>query len=248
VRLVNLIRRVIDYFRREYGFPEEPESWENVVFDRGSVDFHDAGQRREHVTNCLEQLKEATVEIDSLQDEYAVVTAQLRDIEDIEALSAKELAELQEAASRITKLGDIRSGIEQKGSPMDDNAFQKIDALSDQVEGGIKKMREAEAQHTKIRQDMKYLTGEKDAYFFRKRELGNLIEDLRAMMVVCLTAVVVCVVLLVALQMFFKMDTRLGYFLAAAAAAGGITYIFVRNNDALRDLKRVEKSINKIIL
>ncbi|MDR0221459.1 MAG: hypothetical protein LBI54_08670 [Lachnospiraceae bacterium] len=245
---MNFIRRIIDFFRREYGFPEEPESWENVVFDRGSIDFDDDGQRREYVTNCLEQLKEATLEVDGLKSEYEVVTAQLKDMEDIEALPADEMAELQEIASRIANLNDFRSGLEQRGKPMDDNAFQRIDALYDQIEGGIDKLKEAEGYHVKIKQDMKYLTGEKDAYFYRKHELSHLIEDLRAMMVVCLTAVTVCVLLLIVLQAVFDMDTRIGYLLAAGAAAVGITYIFVRNNDAKRDLKRVEKSINKIIL
>jgi hypothetical protein len=246
--VMNFIRRIIDFFRREYGFPEEPQSWDEVIFNRDEIDFHDSEQRRDYVTGCLEQLKEATLEIDSLQSEYQVVSSQLKDMEEIEAMSAADLAEVQEVAGRIATINDFRSGLEQRGLPMDDNLFQRIDALGEEIEGGIDKLREAEKQQVKIKQDMKYLTGEKDAYFYRKHELGNLIEDLRAMMVVCLTAVVVCVLLLIILQMAFEMNTRIGYILAAGAAAIGITYIFVRNNDAKRDLKRVEKSINKIIL
>ncbi|MCD7725611.1 MAG: hypothetical protein LUI12_08720, partial [Clostridiales bacterium] len=54
--------------------------------------------------------------------------------------------------------------------------------------------------------------------------------------------------LLLLLQFFLEMDTKLGYLLTAAAAAFAITAIYVKHMDAKRELRRVENGINKIIL
>jgi conjugal transfer/entry exclusion protein len=141
---MNFIRRIINRFRKEYDFPDEFEVWEDVVFNRDKIAIDDRKQRREYITNCLEQLKDATVEVESLQAEYNIITSQLKDMEEIEVLPKDELRTLQNAAERLASLNNARSGYEQKVIPMDENAFQKIDVFYDQVEDGLHKLKEAE--------------------------------------------------------------------------------------------------------
>ena len=76
----------------------------------------------------------------------------------------------------------------------------------------------------------------------------RLISDTKGMAVICVTALGLCVLLLLFLQFFLEMDTKLGYLLTAGAAAVVITMIYVKHMDARRELKRVETGINKIIL
>ncbi|MCL2253295.1 MAG: hypothetical protein FWC09_02530 [Lachnospiraceae bacterium] len=245
---MNIFRRIFRHFRKEYEYPEQFDVWEEVVYNRNDIDLRDPEQLSDYVTNCLEQIKEASGEIDSLSSEYNIVTSQLKDMEEIEALPADDRRALCEAATRLTNINTARKGFEKKVIPMNEADFNKIDALYDQIEEGVRKLKEAEIYKTKIKQDMKHLSGEKEAYVFRKYDLQHFIEDLRSMIVICLTAAFLCVAILLILQFGFGMNTQIGYLLAAGATAVAMTFVYLKHTNALHELKRVEKSINKIIL
>jgi len=244
---MNIIRRLINRFTKEDDFPAEFELWEDVVYDRKNIEFRDHKQRKDYVIGCLEQIKDAQMEIEGLKQEYDIVTSQLKDMEEIEALPASESQALKDAAMRLSEVGKSRAGHELKSVPMDEGLYQRMEALGDQVEEGIRKLEDAQEYHKKIKLDLKRLSGEKEAYAFRKSEITHLMEDLRSVMVVCLSATVFCVLLLLVLQLGFAMDVQIGYLLTAGLCAIAITVIFIKYSDARRDLKRMEKSINKLI-
>ena len=245
---MKFIRKILDRFRKEHSYPDEFDVWEEVVFNRENVDFGDSEQRHDFLRSCLEQLKDATNEVENLSTEYNTVTSLLKDMEEIEALSLEDDLFLKEAATKLVNINKTRNGYEQKTVSMDEATYFKLDALYDQVEEGVKKLEEAELYQTKIRQDMKHLTGEKEAYTYRKYDLQRLLEDLRGVMIICLTAASLCIALLLILQFGFQMKTQIGYILTAGATAIVMTIIYTQNSNAMRELKRVEKSINKIIL
>ena len=112
---------------------------------------------------------------------------------------------------------------------------------------GYEKLAETEEYQELIKRDLKKLDGEKHAYLFRRNELHKLIEDTRSMTIVCTVAVIVCILLLMALQFGLQMNTRLGYLAVAAVGAIAITTIFVKYNDSVRELARVENGIGQII-
>ena len=245
---MNIFRRFINRFAKADEFPAEFEQWEDVVFNRKNIEFRDRKQRKDYVVGCLEQIKDAQTEIDNLQQEYNIVTAQLKDMEEIEALPAEEAQALKDAAMRLSEVSQSRASHELKSVPMDEGAYQRMEALSDQVETGIEKLKDAEEYHKKIKMDLKRLSGEKEAYAFRKSELTHMMEDLRSVMVVCLSATVFCVVLLLVLHLGFSMDVRIGYLLTTGLCAIAITVIFIKYGDAKKDLRRMERSVNKLIL
>ncbi|MCL2051647.1 MAG: hypothetical protein FWG91_07985 [Lachnospiraceae bacterium] len=245
---MKIIRRLLKRFSKETNLPGQFDAWEDVVYSRDNTDFHDREQRFDYVKNCLDQIKDAMLEVDNLNFEYNIVTSQLKDMEEIEALPKEDQAILKDAATKLININKARSGYEQKALAMDETAYHKIDAFHDQAEEGISKLEQAETYQLKIKQDMKHLSGEKEAYTYRKYDLQRLIEDLRAVMVILITAVSLCFILLLILQFGFKLNTQIGYLLATGATALMITIIFTKHSNASRELKRVEKSINKIIL
>ena len=87
------------------------------------------------------------------------------------------------------------------------------------------KLTKAEEYQELIKRDLRKLDGEKQAYLFRKRELQRMIEDTRSMAIVCTAAVILCILILLALQFGLQMNTKIGYLAAAAAGerafAGG---------------------------
>ena len=233
-------------FRRdeEDGYGDE---WDD---DESShqVDYNDKEQRNDYVRNCLERIGDATREVENLTFEYDMVTSYLKDMEEIEALPPEESEQLKECAKRVALLQDSKSDFMERPHRITDEKYQQIERMADEVEEGYKKLSETEEYQELIRQDLSRLDGEKHAYSYRRNEVMHTIVDTRGMAVICVAALVLCVLLLLFLQFFLDMDTRAGYLVTAAAAALAITLIYVKHVDARRELHRVETGINKIIL
>ena len=232
-------------FRRDE--EDYDEEWEDDDVAH-QVDFHNKEQRDDYVRNCLERMADATRELENLTFEYDMVTSYLKDMEEIEALPSEENDQLQECAKRVALLQDSKADFMERPHRITDEKYQQIERMVDEVEEGYQKLTEAEEYQELIRQDLSRLDGEKHAYMYRKNEVIHLIADTRGMAIICVVALGLCVLLLLFLQFFLDMDTKVGYLVTAAAAALAITIIYVKHVDARKELRRVEAGINKIIL
>ncbi len=230
---------------------EEPEyeieDWNEIVYDRDDLQINDRNQRQEYVKGCLEQISEAAQELDNLQFEYNMVTSYLKDMEEIEALPPEEMAKLQDCAQKLNTLEQERSGYKERMSRMSEEKYRQMERLEEEVQEGYEKLTKAEEYQELVKRDLRKLDGEKQAYLFRKGELRRIIEDTRSMTIVCMTAVLLCIAILLVLQFVFEMNTRIGYLAAAAVGAVAITAIFIRHTDSVRELAQVESGIGRII-
>lgn len=242
---MGLLKRILDRFRRDYD--EYDEEWDEEEAPR-EIDFNNRDQRNDYVRNCLEKMAEATKELENLNFEYNMVTSYLKDMEEIEALPPEESEQLKDCAKRVSLLQDKKTDFMGRPRRITDEKYRMVERMEDEVEEGITKLTEAEDYRDLIRKDLNRLDGERHAYLYRKNEVMRLISDTRGMAVICVTALGLCALLLLFLQYFLEMDTKLGYLLTAGAAAVMLTLIYVRHMDARRELKRVETGINRIIL
>ena len=226
---------------------QQEEDWEQLVYIRNGVNFDEEDQRKRYIVNCLEQISEASKEIDLLTGEYTLVTSYLTDTDEIEALPKEQRSQVNSTAARLAGLEQERNRYREKKNRMRDADFYAIRKREDEIEEGIQKIREGEKYGNLVRQDLHRLDGERHAYAYRRNELENLMNNQRGMAVIFLTALIVCVIMLVILQYAFEMDVYVGLFLAVGAGAVAISYVCIRYMDAGRELQRVEKTINKII-
>ena len=226
---------------------QQEEDWEQLVYTRNGVNFDEEDQRKRYIVNCLEQISEASKEIDLLTGEYTLVTSYLTDTDEIEALPAEQREEVNRVAGKLAGLEQERSRCREKKNRMRDADFYAIRKRENEIEEGIQKIRDGEKYGNLIRQDLHRLDGERHAYEYRRNELENLMNNQRGMAVIFLTALIVCVIMLVILQYALEMDVYVGLFLAVGAGAVAISYVCIRYMDAGRELQRVEKTINKII-
>ena len=208
--------------------PVEEDDWEQVVYTRNGVNFEEEDQRKRYIVNCLEQITEASREIDLLTGEYTLVTSYLTDMEEIEALPAQQRGEINRTAGKISALEQERSKYREKKNRMKDADYYAIRKREDEIEEGIQKIREGEKYGNLVRQDLHRLDGERHAYEYRRNELENLMNNQRGMAVIFLTALIVCVIMLAVLQFAFEMDTYVGYFLAVGAGAVAISYVCIK--------------------
>lgn len=223
------------------------EDWDKIVYARDDVDFKDEEQRSRYIVNCLEQIAEATREMNLLTGEYGKVTSYLTDIEEVEALPNKEKEELERIAHKLSGLEQEVQRYRGRENRMSDAEYYKMRGQETEVENGIAKLRESEKYAGLIKRDLRKLDSERQAYEYRRRELRAMLTNLRGMTTIFLTALVLCVLMLLVLQFAFEMDTTVGFFLSVGAAAIALTVLCVKYMDGEREVARVEKAVNKLI-
>ena len=243
---MGLLQRIFNW-KRDYEEAYEVEEWNEIVYDRDDLQVQNRKQREEYVRGCLEQIAEASREVENLQHEYQVVTSHLKDIEEIEALPENESRLLMECAKRIDTLERQQSGYKERKNRMTDEKFYQMECMEEEVQEAYEKLEKAEEYQNLIKRDLRRLDSERQAYGFRKIELRHLMKDTRSMTIVCATAVIFCLLLLLVLQYAFSFDVKIGYLAAGGIGALAITAIFLKYNDAVRELSQVESGISRLI-
>ena len=226
----------------------EADGWEKIENDRKEWNVHDREQRSDHIKDSMDRIREAQEELKNLNFEYGKVTSYLKDMEEIEALPEEERKELNASEEKIQELENRRGVYLEKKNRMSDEKYHRMERMEDEAEAGCKKLVETEDYQNLIRKDMSRLDGEKHAYLYRKDELKGIIADAKGMAVICSVALVVCYVVLFTLRYALRMDTQLGFLLVTGLAALVIVLLFLKYTDSVKELKRVEKGINRIIM
>lgn len=223
------------------------EDWENVVYDRKNVDFENEEERRRYISGCLEQIDEANREMNLLTGEYSLITSYLADMEEIEALPREERETINSIAGRLVTLEKESQRYQGGRQHMSDTDFYRLREQEDEIQEGITKLGECEEYAEKVKSDLQRLDRERHAYEYRRQELENIMNNLRGMTVIFLTAFALCMIMLVVLQFVFEMNTRMGYLAAVAAVAVAVTVSWVKYTDGEKELHRVELAVNKLI-
>lgn len=244
---MGLIKKLIEWKKKKEDPVYDIEDWNEVIYDRDDLQINNREQRQEYVKGCMEQIAEASRELDNLQFEYNMVTSYLKDMEEIEALPREEMELLQQCARKIDVLEVQQSDFLNRERRMTDAKFHEIERMEAEVQDGYDKLTEAEEYQDLVKRDLRRLDGEKQAYFYRRNDLKRILEDTRSMAIVCTTAICVCIVLLLVLQFGFHMNARAGYLAVAALGAAAITVIFFKNTNSASELERVEGAITRLI-
>lgn len=234
-------------FQRKRAEEESEENWEQIVYPRDQVDFRNEEQRSRYITDCLEQMAEASKEIDKLSGEYDRVTSYLTDMEEIEALSGQDREEINTFARKLLTLEQEREHYLDRKNGMNDTEYYQMRKQEEDLEEGLAHLKQAEEYGGLIKQDMRKLERERQAYEFRRAELEVAMQNFRGMAVIFLTAFAVCIVMLLILQFGFEYDTKMGMLLAVAAAAIALTVLCIRFIDSDKEKANVAYAINKLI-
>ena len=146
------------------------ENWENIVYERDQVDFREKEQRSGYISSCLDQIQEATREMNLLNGEYSLVTSYLMDMEEIEALPEEEREGLNAIAGKLVTLEQERARYRDRKNRMQDSDYYRLRRQEGEIQEGIEKIRECEDYGTKVKQDMQRVDRERHAYEYRRQE------------------------------------------------------------------------------
>lgn len=250
--------RLVEHFNRKYEEEDleleweassvEDWDWDTLVKDRNLLKMKDSLERQKFVRSCVEQMRNASDELDRVSEEYNTVTAYLKDIEEIEALPSGEAQYVKDSAKKIQLYEKATREYREKKDRLTESQFLHIEKYEHIMPKPYNDMKEAEDYRALIKGDITKLEGEKHAYQYRRAELHNDIANTKGMVMICAMAFAVCMFMLLILQYGFEMDAQIGYILTIGVGATAVTVLYVRYLDLIKQLEKTEKGINRIIL
>ncbi len=224
------------------------QNWNDIVYTRKDVDMDDPVQRREYIGSCLQQMQEAATELDALELEYNDVTSHLRDMEEIDALPPQQRAEINDCAMRILETQEQQEKFNRRKSKMSDEDFERMERLQKDARSGAKKLQEAEEYQKKIRNDLKRLDSEHQAYLFQEDDILTTIENSRRLIIAIGTSLIVILIFLLFLQWGLKLNVVYGIMVTVLLAAIAITVLYIQMTNAASELKGINRSISRLIM
>ena len=236
-----------DTYRAERREQHELENWNDIVYTRKNIDMDDIGQRREYIENCLQQMAEASRDMDSLQFEYRVVTSHLRDMEEIDALPPENRAEINRLAERILDSEEKQKNFNRRKSRMTDAEFEKMERLQGHVKNGADQLKEAEEYHKKIKNDLRRLDSERKANEFRKSENEISVENMHKLEIVIAGSLGAVTLVLAIVSLALKLDVIYGYMVAIVIAAISFMVLNQKIHEAKREKKIILNTIARLI-
>lgn len=222
--------------------------WEEEGLKRDNVDMHDKKQREQYVKACLEQMSEASKELDTLGGEYNLVTSYLTDMEEIEAQPKEVKEQLKSYASKILELENNKEKLDKKRFIMKSEDYARMERIEQYMPDGYKKLKEAEEYQILVKKDLGRLDGERHAYYFRKNELQIAQKNMKGITVICVVSMLFLIVMLAVISAAWKLDVTIGYAIAVLIVAGVLALVYVKFHDDQRELAKVERGINKLVL
>ncbi|MEZ3447195.1 MAG: hypothetical protein K1W30_19060 [Lachnospiraceae bacterium] len=247
---MGLLGKIKGFFNRQAVDEEtvyQPD-WEEERLKRDDVDMHDKTQREQYVKACMEQMSEASKELDTLGGEYNLVTSYLTDMEEIEAQPEEIREQLKTCASKILELESSRRRLDKKRRIMKPEDYLRMERIEQYMPEGYTRLKEAEDYQVLVKKDMGRLDGERHAYYFRKNELQNSMQNMKGITFMSVGSMLFLILMLAIIGLSWHLDVSIGYAVAVLVAASTLAFVYVKFHEAQRELVKVEKGINKLVL
>lgn len=247
---MGLLGKIKGFFKRQADDGENVyrPDWEEQSLKRDNIDMHDMTQREHYIKACMEQMTEASRELDTLGGEYNLVTSYLTDMEEIEAQSDEVKEQLKTYASNILELEKNREKLDKKRHIMKPEDYLRMERIEQYMPEGYKRLKEAEDYQVLVKKDMGRLDGERHAYYYRKNELQNSMSNMKGITIMCVGSMLFLILMLTIIGSAWHLDVSLGYAIAVLIVASTLAFVYVKFHESQRELVKVEKGINKLVL
>ena len=222
--------------------------WDELTDSRDRINMSDPFTREQYVISCLEQMRDASDEIDRINDEYSTITSYLTDMEEIEALEGEDKKELEDIARQIHDLRKDHEKYSKTPPLMTDREYDHMESIIADVPEGIEKLLKEEDYKAKVKSDLARIDTERTAYDMRHREVKSNLENMRGIVTITMVAAAVLIVILFLLQVGLKLDVAIGYYITIGVAAIAITWVYIKYTDYASEKRKIENTSNNLIL
>lgn len=222
--------------------------WESLADKRNLFKLSDEIARGKYIRSLIEQIKDASGELDKLSYEYNIVTASLKDMDELDSLPEGQKRELRDCAKQVLYFEGEKREFGEKKSKMTDMQYNAMEQMEEYMPKAYDDIKKAEDYKILIKDDLQKLDGEKHGFCYRQAELLRDIENCKGMALICVVAMSLCLVMLLILQFGFEMKTGIGYIIIGLAGAVALTILYLKFLECRQELERTQKGINRIIL
>lgn len=196
----------------------------------------------------LDQVVDATYQMEDLRIEYELVTAYFSDIQRIEQLPENIMSEVKDIARKIQFLEkNRREFLESSEERLSDDRFKQLRGMEKEIRGVCDKLKDLESLDSDIRRDMQHLEGEKAALEYEEEEIGS---SKKILQTVCITIAILAAItfgILAFLGIKLGIDIMLVLTIIALVVTICAVLIFLRYRKLEYDLKLCEAKQNKAI-
>lgn len=227
--------------------PERENDYLGEELEEQKVNFDSEEDSSGYVQSCCERIMEASRQIEEAKIEYGAVTSYLMDMQKIDMIPRDEREDLETAARDIITLTRDRDNYRSDDIKLPAAARQTMQKYEKEMVSEIKKMYENEAYQRAIKNDLKYLEGEKGYLKYQRQEIIAKQKYLQNIAITTSILVVALFILIYALAKVFRADMRMPFILTIAMAAISAAYIFFEANKNRTNMMLTEKKINKAI-
>lgn len=245
---MSILSRWIDKLRRKKRRYEPREYMEISDEDIyvNDVTFSDPQSIKKHVISLCEQMIEISRELDDVRQEYDRVTAYLNDIQIVEELGGDMRKQLDEVATQVTKLINVRNEYLNAEQKISDDTFNQMEEMEAQLPDIIRRLMGNENDLETVKRDLNYLASEKIEWNVVRHEREEEVEQLRKFSVILLFSLGGIAILVVLLSMTFQWGL-LPIFIVALLATLAASYVILRMQECNKDIKQSEVNQNYII-
>lgn len=198
---------------------------------------------RDSVVSLCEQMVGFSKEMDSMKQEYRLVTSYLNDIQTIEDLSQEEKEPILESAREILKSNKARADYMKLDKKLADVQFMQMKEQESEIPGAIERLKRNEDFLGKVERDLRYLDGEKLHQAIRKKDFEREQKFLRTLALLSAIASVGVLCLIYFFSAELGEMTNLTFLAALAVICLLYVYIFVRYTNCTREIK--QSNINR---
>lgn len=201
---------------------------------------------KNHVVHLCEQMIDISRELDDVRHEYDKVTAYLNDIHLVEGLGGDMRKQLEEVATHMTKLVNVRNDLLNAEHKISDEVFNQMEEQEAEIPDVIRRLKTNEADLEVVKRDLNLLASEKVEWSVLRQEREEELEQLRRLSFFLLFGFGGIAIIVVILSMSLKWD-MLPVSLVALMATFAAAYVILHMQDCNKDIKKSEVNQNYII-
>lgn len=231
--------------RRQYEPREYLEISDEEIYINDEA-LSDPPSIRKHVISLCEQMIDISRELDDVRQEYDRVTAYLNDIQIVEELGGDLRKQLEEVATQITKLINVRNEYLNAEQKISDDTFNQMEEMEAELPDIIRRLQGNEKDLEIVKRDLNYLASEKIEWNVTRHEREEELMQLRKLSVTLLFSFGGIAILVLLLSITFQWEL-LPIIIVALLATLAASYVILRMQECNKDIKQSEVNQNYII-
>ncbi len=227
----------------------KPQYVEEILEFEGQAPQEPRKEERQGIAaEYCQQILDASKYLEEAKREYQLVTEYLLDIQRIEQISEKDMAEIRDTAQSIVMLHQSREAYQNKEKTISDAQYAQMEQLEEEMPEIINRLKSNEAYQSVVKRDMQYLEGEKGEWQIYLESMEREVQVLHKLLYGLVGGAAAAIAAILALHMAFEFDLGMAVMLASLVLGGIGALMALRMQNDRIGIKRAGANINRAIV